>query len=264
MVLLVGTVVALLAFLTIAVYTLLGIRVAKTGGKVPVQKFGLPDVILSSLLIFYLIALAIAGFSMPEKQIRDSDILKSGIVEVIIVAALCGFLALRGFKLASQFGLGALRPDKVAGIAVLLLFAFYPLLVCTSIVTQKILGPEAKPQELIKMFSEASEQMNYRTLVYTLVTGVLVAPVAEEMIFRGYLYPILKRYLGILPGILLNAALFSVVHLNVAALPALFLFAVCLTLAYEYTGSILVNICMHGLFNFCALTLVFFFSKLTQ
>ena len=37
--------------------------------------------------------------------------------------------------------------------------------------------------------------------------------------------------------------------LNVSSPPALFVLALCLTLAYEATGSLLVNIFMHGLFN---------------
>jgi membrane protease YdiL (CAAX protease family) len=82
-----------------------------------------------------------------------------------------------------------------------------------------------------------------------LLLAVVVAPVAEETIFRGYIYGVLKRYFGGIGAGLFSAALFAGLHLNVAALPALFVLALCLTLAYEATGSLLVNIFMHGFFN---------------
>jgi membrane protease YdiL (CAAX protease family) len=47
----------------------------------------------------------------------------------------------------------------------------------------------------------------------------------------------------------ISAGLFAAMHLSVSSLPALFVLALCLTLAYEATGSLLVNIFMHGLFN---------------
>ena len=50
-------------------------------------------------------------------------------------------------------------------------------------------------------------------------------------------------------GILVNSALFAAIHLNSASLFPLFVLAVCFTLVYEATGSILVSMTMHSLFN---------------
>ena len=260
---LLGLVILSLAIAGLVANLWLCTRIAQTGGKVAVEKFGLVDVILCLLLFSYLSVLVVAGFRTPDRPIHDSDLIDNAIVELFIMAALCSFLHFRGFNLADQFGL-RLRPDKAAGLAILLLLAFYPIGICAAIVTQAILGPETKPQELIKLFSEAAQHMNYRTLIYTAVTGLVIAPVFEELVFRGYIYAILKRYLGITAGVVLNAALFAAIHVNMAALPPLFLFAVCLTLAYEFTGSILVNICMHVLFNFCALSVVFYLASHPQ
>jgi membrane protease YdiL (CAAX protease family) len=49
-------------------------------------------------------------------------------------------------------------------------------------------------------------------------------------------------------------------HLNMAALPALFVLALCLTLAYEATGSLLVNIFMHGFFNLSMLLVILYLT----
>lgn len=50
------------------------------------------------------------------------------------------------------------------------------------------------------------------TSVLFMITAVLVAPVVEETIFRGYLYPVAARSLGVISGILLTGTLFGLLH----------------------------------------------------
>ena len=47
---------------------------------------------------------------------------------------------------------------------------------------------------------------------YIMAFGILVAPLAEETVFRGYVYPVLARKFGIFVGILLTGILFGMVH----------------------------------------------------
>jgi len=42
--------------------------------------------------------------------------------------------------------------------------------------------------------------------------GILVAPLVEETIFRGYLYPLLARSFGVPAGVLVTGALFGLLH----------------------------------------------------
>ena len=42
--------------------------------------------------------------------------------------------------------------------------------------------------------------------------GVLLAPVLEETIFRGYIYPVVARSFGINAGILVTGTLFGLLH----------------------------------------------------
>jgi membrane protease YdiL (CAAX protease family) len=79
--------------------------------------------------------------------------------------------------------------------------------------------------------------------------AIIVAPLAEELIFRGYLYPVGKKYLGPFLSALVTAALFAVLHGHMASLPALFTLALCLALSYEKSGSLLVPTIMHAVFN---------------
>lgn len=90
-----------------------------------------------------------------------------------------------------------------------------------------------------------------------IVNACLVAPLAEEVLFRGYIYAVVKRYAGPVFSIVVVGLLFAVVHLNLAALWPLWLFAILLTLAYEFSGSLWVPVGIHALFNTFNVVLMF-------
>lgn len=101
-------------------------------------------------------------------------------------------------------------------------------------------------QESVKLLKEAKDPV---VLALMAVAAVLVAPVAEEIVFRGYLYPAAKRFCGPVGGIIFSSLVFAAAHGNVVALLPLFILAVLLCLIYEFTGSIWANISVHFLFN---------------
>ena len=49
-------------------------------------------------------------------------------------------------------------------------------------------------------------------VLYLAAFGILVAPLAEETVFRGYVYPVLARKFGVFAGILFTGILFGLVH----------------------------------------------------
>ena len=80
----------------------------------------------------------------------------------------------------------------------------------------------------------------------------LIAPVAEELFFRGLLFPVLRSRTGLVWGILLTGALFSVVHAlgsPALSLAALFVLGAGLCVLYVRTGSLLPCIGLHALNN---------------
>jgi len=111
-------------------------------------------------------------------------------------------------------------------------------------------------QEHIRGLADALIEMGHYVSV--------IAPAAEETIFRGYIYAVLKRNIGAVGAALLSAALFGAMHMNLGALPALFVLSLCLTLAYEATGSLLVNIFMHAFFNLSMLLAMLSLARHSQ
>src|SRR5262249_60213694 len=88
--------------------------------------------------------------------------------------------------------------------------------------------------------------------------AVMVAPMAEEFMFRFFIYGVLRRYFGVAIGLFFNALLFAAAHNHLPSALPLFVLGSCFTLAYEWSGSILVSMTMHTLFNSVQLILLAF------
>jgi|SRR5215472_13457965 len=84
--------------------------------------------------------------------------------------------------------------------------------------------------------------------------GVTLAPLLEELFFRGMLYPLVRRISGVIPAILLTTTAFALIHgaqLGYAWAPLLSIFVVGLvfTLVREHTGSVAASFLMHCGYN---------------
>ncbi len=120
----------------------------------------------------------------------------------------------------------------------------------------RLSGSDAVPEQLILDEALAG---GVRTAL-ALVAAVVLAPVAEELLFRGLLYRALRRRRGVLGAVVVSSVAFAVVHLDVAAtqplaLVGLTLVGVVMALAYERTGGLLVPVAAHAAYNGTALAL---------
>ena len=84
--------------------------------------------------------------------------------------------------------------------------------------------------------------------------GVTFAPLLEELFFRGFLYPVLARRLGVVIAVLATAAGFSLIHapqLGRAWGPVLVIFMVglALTITRAVTKSVAAGLIMHMAYN---------------
>jgi membrane protease YdiL (CAAX protease family) len=78
---------------------------------------------------------------------------------------------------------------------------------------------------------------------------VLLAPVAEEVLFRGILYPAIKQMGRPRLALWGTSLLFAAVHMNVVTFVPLAVLALVLTVLYERTNNLLAPITAHVLFN---------------
>jgi CAAX protease family protein len=84
--------------------------------------------------------------------------------------------------------------------------------------------------------------------------GICVAPFIEELVFRGFFYPVFERKLGFWKAVLITAGLFAVIHgpqLNEGwpEMTAIFLVGVALSYTRGKTGLLAPSYLMHVAYN---------------
>jgi membrane protease YdiL (CAAX protease family) len=93
--------------------------------------------------------------------------------------------------------------------------------------------------------------------IYVGVMAILFAPLAEETLFRGILYPLIKQHGFPRLAWWGTAVLFALMHQNLTIFVPLVFLALALTLLYEWTNNLLAPIIVHGLFNAANFTMLF-------
>lgn len=223
--------------------------------------FGVAEAVLAIFLIAVFALSSLGASSAEIQRLRTSDLIFNAAFSIGVVLFVAAFLKLRHFNVAELAGLGRLTFARgfVTGL-VLLIFA-YPLIIFADWLTARFLGAGSSRQGIIELFS-GSESMQQRVVIILLATAI--APVAEEFIFRFFLYGVIRRYLGRSIGVIVSALLFAAVHAHLPSFAPLFVLGVCFTLAYEWSGSLLVSMTMHAIFNAVTLLALAFPGPLEQ
>ena len=172
----------------------------------------------------------------------------------MLLAALALYLRRRGITLREAFGFTASAPltGLIGYLAVL------PPVVVAMGITQlcyQALRIELTPQPVADLFL-TTESPDILILVAGL--AIVVAPVFEEVFFRGFLYPVLKAKWGMPVALATVSLVFAAIHLHLPSTAPLFLLGLALGLVYERSGSLLASITLHSLFNTANILMLFY------
>src|SRR5256714_10490012 len=187
-----------------------------------------------------------ASIRPPPPRLTSRDLIGNFLFTLFIVFFVAPFLKLRGIDIDSLGGFSRTSLKRALSTAVVLLFAATPLILLAEALTQNAFGSGSSKQEIVDLFN-SSHTIGQRVMI--IVLAVVVAPISEEFIFRFFIYGVVRRYFGIAVGLIFNALLFAVAHNHLPSAAPLFVLGSCFTLAYEWSGSILVSMAMHSLFN---------------
>ena len=90
---------------------------------------------------------------------------------------------------------------------------------------------------------------NYFSFILLFLTTTVLAPLFEEVVFRGVLLPILSREFGIILGITISAFIFALAHLSISELIPLFTLGIGLGITRSISGRLSSSVIMHSLWN---------------
>jgi membrane protease YdiL (CAAX protease family) len=219
------------------------------------RRFGLPEAILAALLILFLFLTIGASVSQPSIQFSARNLLVNFLLTGCVVLVIITFLQFRGFDVGSLGGFFRLSFVRTLSTGAILLFFAYPLILLADAITQRLFGGGSSKQNIVEFFS-GSRTIQQRMMI--IVFAVAIAPVVEEFLFRFFIFGVLRRYFGRLLGVTFSALLFAAAHAHLPSFAPLFVLGSCFAIAYEWSGSILVAMTMHSLFNSLTLTALAF------
>ena len=221
----------------------------------PVRQFGWPEVILACFLAFLFLAPVLMATPPHPSQIKNRDLINMELVTVGMVIAIAGFLRLRRFDLNALGGFSKIGFSRTVVTGAVLMLAAYPLILVVDFISQRFISGAPRKQEIVEMFND-SGTLEQRVII--IVLAVAVAPMVEEFLFRFFISGVVKRYFGRIVGILVSSLLFAAVHAHLPSFAPLFVLGACFAIAYEWSGSLLVSMTMHALFNALTLTALAF------
>jgi membrane protease YdiL (CAAX protease family) len=224
--------------------------------------WGPRDIIFALLLAigagFALVSLILAPIEVAVGSSDDPVVLTAGLVVTLLFdGALFGSAAVFSvMRYRCSWSALGLRPPSTKEL--------WPG-VATAVAGQLIVATYAGLVQLLGLDrllpgTNVPEKLFEVRLVLPLVgvATVLVAPLAEETFFRGFVFGGLRRY-GFFWAALASGLLFSAAHVSLGGLIPLALVGMLFAWSYSRTGSLWTNVYAHLIFNlvsFIALTAI--------
>lgn len=178
----------------------------------------------------------------PPGGVLIADTVLQDAIFVLTAVLLAGWGARKVYSW--QFGLRLTSFWRAVGLMVLAFVAFYLF----TVIWSELIQNEAKDKVLEKLGSKEGAAL----LIASAALTCVVAPICEEMLFRGFVFTSLRNWKGPWPAAVLTALIFGAVHATSA--PAVDLlplaglgFALCLL--YRATGSLYPCIAVHAINN---------------
>ena len=149
--------------------------------------------------------------------------------------------------------LGICRAPLVNLLPVILfsLFIIAPILLCALAwaLFLQWFGYVPERQLLVEQFSRLLGEGNYPELALMTFNAVVLAPLWEELIFRGLFFGLLKSRWGTLVALVVTSLVFAGYHFSLTAFLPLFCVSMALGYVYSQTRSIYFAILTHAIFN---------------
>ena len=217
-------------------------------GSYNVEKFGKFELLISFLLggLIILSATSKRATVLEQPEINFDNLILSAIVFAFLVGCLFGVL--KGWKKLSPvelLGLNVKPESRELGI----ISVGWVLVTIVALGFRVILGGGEPPAPVTRSVTSSD-------VVYFFTAMVLIIPLTEEWLFRGYFYGAFKKHFGRVGGVIITAVLFALAHQDLASFPHYIGLSCLATWTLEKTGSLWGSFYVHALNNCIAFLIV--------
>jgi membrane protease YdiL (CAAX protease family) len=186
-------------------------------------------------------------------------------LEIPALAWIALFLRHCDIDWKEAFGLDRSSPVTAAAYGILAAALFVPVAWVLEMLSRYLLQlAHVNPQDQAAVQELQDPSLTVAEKVILGVIMIVFAPMVEEMLFRGILYPALKQTGGWRLALWVSSALFALVHFNVETFVPLLVFALVLVRLYESFENLLAPIVAHSLFNMANFLMVIFDKQIER
>jgi membrane protease YdiL (CAAX protease family) len=170
-------------------------------------------------------------------------------LDLFLIIAIFAFASGKGGTASQMVGLSTKRVGPVLLDAFRGYLVIFPFLLLTLFLTVEIirffnLKPPIEPIQALLF-----QQRDPAVIILLVVLSCVIAPVAEELFFRGVVFAAIRHKTTRGWAIFLSGAAFSLVHTNVVGFLPIMLIGMFLSYIYERTGSLVAPIAVHIVHN---------------
>ena len=190
---------------------------------------------------------------LPWEPLPVPDVFRPGLFIAQTIPVLVAFAILRGFGRWTPATIGVRAGDLGAGLAhgVVGFAAILPVCMAALMVNAVLMHLLKAPVTPHPVLEAILKTPDLWAFAFAGVMAVVIAPLAEEFLYRGILLMTLVRHVGIVPALVVSSAVFAAAHFTAEPQALLPLF--CLGMALGYiayrTRSLVAPIIAHALFN---------------
>jgi len=150
-------------------------------------------------------------------------------------------------------GFGAFKLN-VVGLGCGLLIGGYIIILLHNLLLTTI-GVDTQGDQIFQIFNQL------KSPIWLFLVGAAVAPVVEEIFFRGFLFQGFRQKYGWMPAVFLSSAIFGAAHLDPVSLIPTFVLGCVLAYVYHRSNSVWPGILFHAAINSLSLCAVYAISQ---
>ena len=128
---------------------------------------------------------------------------------------------------------------------------FIPIIFFLSFISKLILFEFKEQKVVLGLKKNAINELHISVFIIC-----IIAPIFEEIVFRGFFYKAIKKFVPYVLSSIIVAFIFALIHSTILSFTILFVVSLLFTWIYERTSSIIYPILAHSTFNLLMLTLI--------
>lgn len=240
---------------------------AKSKADQPIWKWRDLAIVLIGTFLFLVVGVILIIIINVAQGANPEDLLEPTITQTISLTALEAVALIGGVYI---FGLRrkgldwnavGIRPASSNWylIAFVVTIMVIPL---ASLITLAVFFVSGQPLENPQLDFLLPEDLSTIDAFVMLILAGFIAPLGEELLFRGVLYSLFRERWGIWISVLLSSLLFAIIHGNIAVGLTGFLLGIVAAIVFEYSGSLWTAVLVHSVNNSLKIGLLYILVNL--